>query len=451
MVSEFKWNSKWEERWARYFHVLVQQRVEPKFHEFYRYWVWNFMKSIKPRRWREADCVDVTTYLQRIHEQGKARWQVEQANHALGLFYGESESMDWALEKWPPLVLTEQATRKSELANDRVKQLKAYSEKGELPARLESFVREVRTELRRRNYALRTEETYLNWIRRYLVFAEPARREDLKMPAFRDYMDYLALVRGVSKSTQNQAFNALLFLYREILEVNVKDLEGTHRAPQRRKLPVVLTPDEVASLLDAIDGKENRLATELLYGTGLRISECLGLRVQDLDFDYGVITVRKGKGEKDRRVPLPRSMSERLKEHLEKCSEIWEQDRQNGVVISGAGDRRSVEAGREWMWFWVFPAVSLTQDRQTGIIRRDHANQNALQTLVKRAAQRAGIHKNVTPHTLRHSFATHLLQGGADIRTVQELLGHADVSTTMIYTHVLNTPGVAVRSPLDGL
>lgn len=448
------WNSKWEERWARYFQILIQHRVEPKFHDFYRVWVWNFMKSIKPRRWREAESVDVTEYLERIYAQGKARWQVEQADEALRYFYCESEPLEWALREWPPLVLTQESHRKSTIAHARVEQLKQFSERGVLPARLQVFLEEVRTRLRAKNYAMRTEETYLNWIQRFLVFAKPSERADLKMQSFRDYMDYLALLRGVSKSTQNQAFNALLFLYREVLELEVGGLEATHRAPQRRKLPVVLSPEEVASLLDAISGETNRLAVELLYGTGMRISECLNLRVQDVDFDNGYITVRQGKGDKDRWVPLPKSMTEPLQQHLEKSRNVWEQDRRNGVsgvMLPHPMQQRNLKAGTEWKWFWVFPAVSLSQDSETDSILRDHANQNALQSLVKRAAARAGLTKVVTPHTLRHSFATHLLQGGADIRTVQELLGHSDVSTTMIYTHVLNRPDVKVKSPLDRL
>jgi integron integrase len=213
-----------------------------------------------------------------------------------------------------------------------------------------------------------------------------------------------------------------------------------------------MTRAEVRRVLDEIEEGPNRLMAELLYGAGLRISECLRLRVKDVDFAYAQITVRQGKGDKDRRVPLPVTTAGRLQEHLQEVKKVWERDRANqmeGVFMPDALDRKYVNAGKEWGWFWVFPAPNLAEDPRSGKIRRHHAGQTALQALVGRAAKRAGLVKPVSPHTLRHSFATHLLEGGSDIRTVQELLGHADVSTTMIYTHVLNKPGVAVKSPLD--
>jgi integron integrase len=274
----------------------------------------------------------------------------------------------------------------------------------------------------------------------------------LKEKQLRDYLDYLALVAGVASATQNQAFNALLFLYGQVLGRKVESMEGVHRAPQSRRLPSVLTRDEVKSLLAQIEEGPNRLMVELLYGSGLRISECLRLRVKDVDFAYARITVRQGNGDKDRVVPLPVKVTGRLRLHLESIKELWQRDRENGVegvYLPEGLERKYPRAGKELGWFWVFPSGGLSEDPRSGKIRRHHANQNGLQTLVSRAARRAGMVKPVSPHTLRHSFATHLLESGTDIRTVQELLGHADVSTTMVYTHVLNRPGVVVGSPLD--
>jgi integron integrase len=443
----------WDRRWERYFMALKQAKVEPGFHDFYRGWIWGFLKAIKPKGWREAESRDVEQFLAGLGEQGKARWQVEQANDALRIFFRDVEPMKWAQENWPDLIVKAEAEVKNPIRTDRVEALRGRTDNGTLSPRLESFLEEVRQALRSQNYAYRTEQTYLEWVKRFLVFVSPERRTDMGLGDMRDYLDYLALVRGVAAGTQNQAFNALLYLFEKVLQQKIGALEGTHRAPQSRRLPVVMTRLEVRRVLDEIEEGPNRLMAELLYGAGLRISECLRLRVKDVDFDYSQITVRQGKGDKDRRVPLPVTTAGRLQEHLQDVKKVWERDRSNqveGVFMPDALDRKYVNAGKEWGWFWVFPAPNLAEDPRSGKIRRHHAGQTALQALVGRAAKRAGLVKPVSPHTLRHSFATHLLEGGSDIRTVQELLGHADVSTTMIYTHVLNKPGVPVKSPLDG-
>ena len=260
--------------------------------------------------------------------------------------------------------------------------------------------------------------------------------------------------RGVSPSTQSQALNALIFLYKQVLECEIGELGNYQRPAVRRQVPVVLTREEVSRLSVCMSGRF-KLMAELLYGTGMRLMECVRLRVKDVDFGNGYIVVRAGKGAKDRRVPLAERQAGPLKRHLEEeVRPLYEKDRVAGtgaVYIPETLSRKYPNAGREWKWQYLFPAAQVSKDPRTGLTRRHHIHENGLQRAVKEAADKAGLAKRVTCHTLRHSFATHLLESGYDIRTVQELLGHSDVSTTMIYTHVLNRPGVAVRSPGDML
>jgi integron integrase len=267
----------------------------------------------------------------------------------------------------------------------------------------------------------------------------------------RDYLTFLANVRKVSANTQNQALNALVFVFREVLDRGSVELEGVARAPEKRRLPVVLSKSEVKKLVAAMD-EPYRLMSELMYGTGLRLMECVRLRVKDVDFEALQVVVRSGKGDKDRITTLPVSLVEKLRAHLAEVRKVHERDLSNGVgatYLPEALARKWPNAAKEWKWQYVFPATKFSEDPETGAVRRHHVHENSLQKAVMKASQEAGIHKRVSCHTLRHSFATHLLEAGYDIRTVQELLGHSDVSTTMIYTHVLNRPGLAVRSPLD--
>lgn len=267
------------------------------------------------------------------------------------------------------------------------------------------------------------------------------------------FLAHLAADRGVSASTQNQALNALVFLFREVLGRPLPEMQFA-RARRPPRLPVVLTRDEVRRLIEALGGTYALMA-RLMYGTGMRLMECLRLRVGDLDFGSALIVVRDGKGGKDRVVPLPRRLVEPLQRHLKEVRALHEDDLAAGVAgvyLPDALARKAPGAPREWIWQWVFPSAQLSTDPKAGLVRRHHLNETGLQRAIKRAGARAGLAKRVNSHALRHSFATHLLEAGYDIRTVQELLGHADVSTTMIYTHVLNRPGVLpVRSPVDAL
>ncbi len=309
----------------------------------------------------------------------------------------------------------------------------------------------VREAIRLRRYSIRTEEAYVGWIRRFILFHEKRHPRGMGRPEIERFLTHLAARANVSASTQNQALAALLFLYQKVLEVEVPWLDDVVRARRPRRLPVVLTREEVKRVLDQLAGAKWIMAT-MLYGAGLRLLECLRLRVKDVDFGLGQIIVREGKGEKDRVTMLPAKARAPLQAHLEHVRATFEQDKREGhgrVHLPDALDRKYPEASRDWAWQYVFPAAHLSKDPRSGATRRHHAHESVLQRAVKEAVRKAGLAKPVSCHTFRHSFATHLLEAGYDIRTVQELLGHKDVTTTMIYTHVLNKGGLGVKSPAD--
>jgi integron integrase len=311
----------------------------------------------------------------------------------------------------------------------------------------------VRVAIRGRHYSHRTEEAYVAWIRRYILFHGKRHPVEMGAAEITRFVNWLAVDRKVAASTQNQALSALLFLYREVLELDLPWLDGVVRAKRPQRLPVVLTRDEVRAVFQPLTGVP-RLMAYLLYGAGLRLLECCQLRVQDVDFAANQIVVRSGKGDKDRATMLPAAVKADLARHLESVRNQHRRDLARGagwVELPTALDRKYPNAGREWTWQWVFPATRFYVDRGTGQRRRHHLHESVLQRAVKDAVRQAGIPKRAGPHTLRHSFATHLLEDGKDIRTVQELLGHRDVSTTQIYTHVLNRGPAGVRSPLDGM
>ena len=310
----------------------------------------------------------------------------------------------------------------------------------------------MRRALRVRHYALRTEESYLHWVARFLDWLE-RRGRDLEAVGegeVRAFLEELAVGRGVAAATQNQAFSALLFFFGEVVKRPLGKVDAL-RAKRSTRLPVVLSREEVRRLLGGLEGTMS-LIGRLLYGTGMRMMEAIRLRVKDVDFDRQQVIVCEGKGSKDRVVMLPETLREPLREHLERVRILFHEDRAAGlpgVWLPGAYGVKDPKAGERWEWQWVFPSKSVGKDPRSGVRRRHHVHDNGVGKALGVAVRRAGIAKKITAHTLRHSFATHLLEGGADIRTVQELLGHSDVSTTMIYTHVLNRPGVSVRSPLD--
>ena len=315
------------------------------------------------------------------------------------------------------------------------------------------LLEQVRRELRVRRRSPRTVEAYVGWIRRYVIFHGKRHPAELGAEDISRFLTYLADERRVSASTQSQAASALVFLYRHVIGRKLDWIEGVPRAPKRRRLPVVLTRDEVRAVLGQLQGTK-QLVVMLLYGSGLRLLECLELRVKDLDFHRGEIRLRRGKGAKDRVTILPACLREPLSAHLVRGKERFERDLADGrgyVRLPDALERKYPGAAREWPWQYVFPASRRWRDPATGRQFRHHLHETAVQRAVKTAVRRSGIAKRATCHTFRHSFATHLLEDGYDIRTIQELLGHRDVSTTMIYTHVLNRGGLGVRSPADDL
>ncbi len=311
---------------------------------------------------------------------------------------------------------------------------------------------QIRQTCRQKGYSYNTEKTYVQWAKRFVLFHNKQHPLNLNAQHVIEYLTQLATVRNVSGTTQNQARNAILFLYRQVLDVKL-DLPDTFtRALQPKTIPVVLSPDEVARLFAQLSGTQHIIA-RLLYGSGLRLLEALRLRVKDLDFHYMQIFVRMGKGLKDRRTVFPEQLTDPVQEHLKYVRALHQKDLAAGygeVKLPFALARKYPNAGTEWAWQFVFPARNKSRDPETGIFRRHHVSPSYMQKAMKTALRKAKIHKKAGCHTLRHSFATHLLNQGVDIRTVQELLGHKDVKTTMIYTHVLNR-GVTTRSPLDRL
>lgn len=321
----------------------------------------------------------------------------------------------------------------------------------ECPASKQKLLHEVRSVLRTRHLSLRTEQAYVQWIRRFIIFHNKRHPLEMGESEIRQFISDLAVNAKISASTQTVALSALLFLYRDVLKKDLPYVSHIERAQRKGRLPVVLTRDEVSVVLRNLTGTHQLIAS-LLYGSGMRLMECLRLRVKDIDMGYNQIVVRDGKGEKDRITLLPAKVKRTLMRHLLKVKLIHEEDRAAGygnVYLPYALDRKYPEAASAWGWQYVFPSTTRSKDPRSGAVRRHHLSDNAVQTAVKKAIRAAGLHKPASCHTFRHSFATHLLESGYDIRTVQELLGHKDVRTTMIYTHVLNRGGRGVRSPLD--
>lgn len=312
---------------------------------------------------------------------------------------------------------------------------------------------QLRERIRYLHDSLRTEQAYVHWVRAFIRFNGMRHPKGMGAPEVQAFLSWLSAERRVSVSTHRQALSAVLFLYQHVFGQSLPWMAEIERPQRKPRLPVVLTVDEVRRVLALLDGTHAVLA-RLLYGTGLRITEALQLRVKDVEFDRQAIVVRAGKGGKDRVVMLPAALAPALTQQIERARLLWQADQRegrSGVQLPDALERKYPRAGSSWGWFWVFPQDSHSTCPRTGVMRRHHLFDQTFQRAFKRAVDQAGITRPATPHTLRHAFATHLLQAGTDIRTVQKLLGHSDVSTTMIYTHVLDVAGGAVRSPLDAL
>lgn len=309
----------------------------------------------------------------------------------------------------------------------------------------------VSSKIRLKHYSIRTEQAYKSWIKRFIIFNQKQHPRQLNAYHIEQFLSYLATHQNVSSSTQNQALSAIIFLYKDVLCMDMPNLENVSRAKKPKRLPVVLTQDEIKQLLAQLDGTVWLIAS-LLYGSGMRLLECLRLRVKDIELKKHQIIIRDGKGQKDRITMLPKSLAQPLTIHLEKVRQLHCQALENGygsVYLPFALEQKYPNANSEWAWQYVFPAKNTSVDPRTGIRQRHHINEQIIQRTIKNALRSANIYKAASCHSLRHSFATHLLESGYDLRTIQELLGHNDISTTMIYTHVLNKGGKGVISPLD--
>lgn len=316
---------------------------------------------------------------------------------------------------------------------------------------MDRLIDDIRKLMRRRHYSIHTENAYTDWIKRFIIYHGKRDPRGHAETEISDYLSYLAVIRNIAASTQNQALNSIVFLYKHVLKIDLGDFGRFERAKRPAKLPVVMSQDETARLLSQISGIHGVMA-QLLYGCGLRVKECLRLRIKDLDFWMNQIIIRDAKGMKDRSLMFPEHIKAPLRDNIEKVRMIHEQDLKKGfgeVYMPYALERKY--SGKDWIWQYVFPSYKLSVDPRSGKTRRHHVDESPLRKSIKQATKKAGIFKQVGPHTFRHSFATHLLEAGYDIRTVQELLGHKDVATTMIYTHVMHKGGMAVQSPLDRL
>lgn len=384
----------------------------------------------------------IKTVAGRRWHQGERCWTVPRTDgmlaHLLTLFAGEPVEMDPSLR---PVKVSGTSQASSEPVSNRAMATNV------------KLLDQVRLAVRTRHYSHRTEKTYVGWIRRFLLFHRHRDPVAMGEEDVVHFLSSLASDRRVSASTQNQALNAILFLFRDVLGNEIGYVDGVVRAKRPKRLPVVLAKEEVRLILARLHGTE-WIMTMLLYGAGLRLMECLRLRVKDIDFTRNEIRVLSGKGDKDRVTMLPASVREPLRRHLERVKAQHEADIRNGydgVSLPNALARKYANAAKEWGWQWVFPALKLYHDRQSGEHKRHHLHESVLQRAVKEAVRETGISKAASCHTFRHSFATHLLEDRYDIRTIQELLGHKDVSTTMIYTHVLNRGAHGVDSPADRL
>ena len=376
----------------------------------------------------------------------------------LSAFVGEQLDIDPSLQ---PLISQNQDRKSTTIGTRRKEPMQATLEKTEKEKPgwekefnnlvKNSLFDRVRDLIRLKHYSIRTEKSYLSWIMRYILFHNKRDPKEMANPEIEAFLSHLAVNLKVSAATQNQAFNAILFLYKEVLKKELDDSIDAIRAKKPKRLPTIMTKGETMKVIGAIPA-DHQLMVKLIYGSGLRLMECLRLHVKDIDFGNNQILVRDAKGMKDRVTVLPEALKPSLREHLERVNLVHQNDVAKGfgrVYLPYALERKYPNASLEWGWQYVFPAKSLSKDPRTGEVRRHHIHENSLQKAVKTGVRLVGITKPVNVHTFRHSFATHLLEANYDIRTVQELLGHKDVSTTMIYTHVFNKPGVSIKSPLD--
>ncbi len=439
--------SKKVSNWHRYHDTLVRAGVPQKYREWYVRHVQALIAAFPGKKLSDLHTKEIGQYLCSLQEQSLEDWQLRQQVDAIRLLLvdtlqlGPAKQVDWNAFAY-----------RVDAEGRAFVEAKGQQYTGSLPENWQRWLLDMQRSLRSQRYALRTERAYLDWLRRFALFCTQHGKAPDSRQA-RAFLEHLVLDRKVSASTQRQALNALAWFFEHLLQQPL-DLGQFMRANKPRRLPVVLSVQEVKRLIDELTGM-HRLLAILMYGAGLRLMEVLRLRVQDIDFDQRILTIRRAKGDKDRIVPLPERCMDDLRSHLKERRKQHEQDLalgQGKVQLPDALARKYPGAAEEWKWQFVFASGQLSRDPEGGELRRHHLHETNLQRAIRRAAERAGIEKRVNTHALRHSFATHLLEAGQDIRTVQELLGHANVATTMVYTHVMNRPGVLpVTSPVDRL
>lgn len=446
-------------RWDQYVALLERHRIPEKSRTHYVRFVEKFLKDLSVSSLTSLSGDQVSGYFRAMAaKRALTDWQFRQLVDAIQLLLvdlaqvsaGKEVDWDYWKEVYKDLGVHHPTLAKEQAPGDRVAakvQGPSFAQSAQAFPVLETLARTLRS----RQYSIRTEQSYVDWCHRFLKFCGDKPLEELSVKEVQSFLSYLVVERNVAASTQNVALNAIVFLFKEVLE---RPFEGSefHRSKRKQNLPVVLTRDEMQSLLGQMDGMFALMAG-LMYGTGMRLMECVRLRVADVDFGRKAIAVRDAKGGKDRIVPLPERYAGELTAHLEVIKVQHQEDLAAGagfVFLPNALARKYPNAPKEWIWQYVFPGAGLSRDPKSGQVRRHHVHESSLQRKIKAAAMAAKIPKKVSSHALRHSFATDLLQAGYDIRTVQELMGHADVSQTMVYTHVLNRPGVLpVRSPAD--
>ena len=402
--------------------------VQKKYIPYYAYWSSKFLTFSNKNKELKHD-LQVQKFLDDLRDNENADWQIRQAHDAIRLYFNHYKNNG------------EEDMQAKHLFSD-----------------INELIEKMRQAIRIRHYSYRTEKTYIDWTKRFLNYIREAnddKKADLGLDSndVKNYLTYLALKKRVSASTQNQAFNSILFFFRYVINNELSDLGNTVRAKRGRRLPVVLSVEEVKELFKYVEGI-NLLIVQVLYGAGLRLMEVLRLRVKDIDFGSDLIFIRDGKGGEDRTTVLPDTVREPLKRHLRAVNVLHEQDLASGygeVYLPNALERKYPNAPKEWHWQYLFPSSRLSAEPVTGKIRRHHIYETTVQRAIKSAVRKAGIAKHVSVHTLRHSFATHLLMSGVNIREIQQLLGHKNVETTMIYTHVLRDVSKVPQSPLDAL
>jgi integron integrase len=438
----------------------------------------NYLQACPELSFTQHTAGHVETYLQKLGRNSRVQdWQFKQAVDALRIFFVDLIGIHWATEfpwnYWAEssmqlpdshatvardyLPLPNQNSTNTQLLKKENCTIEVSSNSGlvnKISVLFPKHFQRLITQVRTKQYSIRTEQAYVNWLARYIAFHDMQDPAKLGAQSIKAYLEYLVVHKNVSGGTQSQALCALVFFYKQVLEIDPGDLGQFTHSRKPRRLPVVLSRNEVAKLFECIDNRKYQLMANLLYGCGLRLLECLRIRIFDIDFDYQQIIVRNAKGGKDRVVPLPNRLKNALQAQVNDVKKLHQQDLVEGfgeVYLPHALSRKYPNAAKETGWQYLFPASKLAVDPRSKKTRRHHIHETVLQKQIKKAAKEAGIYKRVTSHSMRHSFATHLLESGSDIRTVQELLGHADVSTTMIYTHVLNKPGISVLSPFDSL